>query len=362
MSGRASISSLRCFPWCKLPFRNPMLIRPGRLALSDCCPLAVRIGRCGCQGLENQIHLLRSQLDQITDMMRCSAPSPTRPNPTRAAQRICSGCWRTCSKKSIHFMTLCRDSKKFIDDRSLPISSTWQANSARGNRCLSTGQCCCEGQFGGRGHGTLENCHCEPVEEDDILTVMMRNIPNKSKPESVSLQPGACNVTATWCGRYTQKMLIDEVNEVGFNGTWDTRLQRGFRACFVPDGVSYSGLRTSCICPLLRAYPKSGADLGISGLESLLRTGSPVPTRAMLSSTSSAQNSGPAFHCGRLRVMLCRCRGPDYAYAFKPDPQSGRLGRLLIKAHVDATCKHAACCAVTCMCVSVCAWHLQRFR
>ena len=37
------------------------------------------------------------------------------------------------------------------------------------------------------GHSTLQSCHCEPVEEDDILTVMMRNIPNKSEAESASL-------------------------------------------------------------------------------------------------------------------------------------------------------------------------------
>ena len=47
-------------------------------------------------------------------------------------------------------------------------------------------------------------------------------------------------------------MLIDEVNEVGFNGTWDTWIQRVFRASILPGGC-LSGLRTSCICPLLGA-------------------------------------------------------------------------------------------------------------
>eukprot|EP00439_Symbiodinium_sp_Y106_P008549 s5174_g1.t1 len=78
------------------------------------------------QGLETQIHLLRSQLDQITDMMRRTQLGATGASP----------------------------------------------QGPRGNAAAA---------------------------KDDILTVMMRNIPNK----------------------YTQKMLIDEVNEVGFNGTWD---------------------------------------------------------------------------------------------------------------------------------------------
>lgn len=39
----------------------------------------------------------------------------------------------------------------------------------------------------------------EKFDEDDVFTVMMRNIPNK----------------------YTQRMLIDEVNEAGFNGSYD---------------------------------------------------------------------------------------------------------------------------------------------
>ncbi|CAE7615710.1 ML4, partial [Symbiodinium pilosum] len=76
------------------------------------------------QGLEMQIHMLRNQLDEISQMMRLSQPGPPPQTFTKSQS---------------------------------------------------------------------------PSQEDEILTVMMRNIPNK----------------------YTQKMLIEEVNSVGFQGTYD---------------------------------------------------------------------------------------------------------------------------------------------